>query len=78
MLIEIPQTRVDGQIFHKGFKWANPIEADAKRRMKKFYESPSMPQQWAKDLQVKVKQNFSFDAVAKVLSETLNEHLKAE
>ena len=46
--------------------------------MKKFYESPSMPQQWAKDLQVKVKQNFSFDAVAKVLSETLNEHLKAE
>lgn len=78
MLTEIPQTRVDGQIFHKGFKWANPIETDAKRRMKKFYESPSMPQQWAKDLQVKVKQNFSFDAVAKVLSETLNEHLKAE
>lgn len=78
MLVEVPATRIDGQIFHKGFKWANPIEIDAKRRMKKFQESPSMPRQWAKDLQIKIKENFSFEAVGKILSDKLNEHLKAE
>ena len=76
MLSEVPATRIDGQIFHKGFKWANPIETDAKRRMKKFQESPSMPQQWAKDLQIKIKENFSFDAVSKIFSRVLEPHLK--
>ena len=78
MLGEIPASRVDGQIFHKGFKWAMPIELDAKRRLKKFYESPSMPQQWAKDLQTKIREGYSFGAIASIYSTVLDEHLKSE
>jgi glycosyltransferase involved in cell wall biosynthesis len=78
MLGEIPASRVDGQIFHKGFKWAMPIELDAKRRLKKFYESPSMPQEWAKDLQTKIREGYSFEAIARIYSTVLDEHLKSE
>ena len=78
MLGEIPASRVDGQIFHKGFKWAMPIELDAKRRLKKFYESPSMPQEWAKDLQTKIREGYSFGAIASIYSTVLDEHLKSE
>jgi len=78
ILGEIPASRVDGQIFHKGFKWAMPIEMDAKRRLKKFYESPSMPQEWARDLQTKIREGYSFKAVASIYSTVLDEHLKSE
>ena len=78
MLGEIPASRVDGQIFHKGFKWAMPIELDAKRRLKKFYESSSMPLEWAKDLQVKIHKGYSFGAIARIYSTVLDEHLKSE
>ena len=78
MLAEIPASRIDGQIFHKGFKWAMPIELDAKRRLKKFYESSSMPLEWAKDLQVKIHKGYSFGAIARIYSTVLDEHLKSE
>ena len=78
MLAEIPASRIDGQIFHKGFKWAMPIELDAKRRLKKFYESSSMPLEWAKDLQVKIHKGYSFEAIARIYSTVLDEHLKSE
>lgn len=78
MLAEIPASRIDGQIFHKGFKWAMPIELDAKRRLKKFYESSSMPLEWAKDLQVKIHKCYSFEAIARIYSTVLDEHLKSE
>lgn len=78
MLAEIPASRIDGQIFHKGFKWAMPIELDAKRRLKKFYESSSMPLEWAKDLQVKIRKGYSFEAIARIYSTVLDEHLKSE
>ena len=74
---EIPESRVDGQIFLKGFKWAMPNEADAKRRLKKFYEGSQMPQQWAKELQEKIKTNFSFGNVSEQYSATLSEQLKS-
>jgi len=75
---EIHQTRVDNQIFMPGTKWAIPLEADAKYRLKKFYNGSSIPKEWAKDLQTKIKEKFSFGSVAKTYSEVLNDCLKAE
>jgi glycosyltransferase involved in cell wall biosynthesis len=75
---DIPESRVDGQIFLKGMKWAMPNEADAKRRMRKFYEASQMPQQWAKDLSIKIKERYSFEAVASIYSHSLNDHMKEE
>ena len=77
MLQTIPESRVDNQIFMKDVKWAMPIEMDAKRRLKKFYESTQMPQQWAKEHQVRVKSELSFSAVAQKYSTLLEEHLKS-
>lgn len=76
MLEIIPQSRVDNQIFMKDSKWAMPIEMDAKRRLKKFQESPQIPQTWAKEHQVRVKSGLSFAAVAQKYSALLEEHLK--
>lgn len=46
----IHPTRVDNNIFMKDVKWAFPSESDAKRKMKRFYNSSSIPKQWAIDL----------------------------
>ena len=74
----IPASRVDNQIFVPEAKWANPMEADAKHRLKKFYGGTSIPKQWATELATKVKEHYSFEAIARIYSETLNEHLKEE
>ena len=77
-LREIHPSRVDNQIFMQGVKWAVPSEADAKQRIKKFYNGSTIPKEWARDLQVKIKENFSFQAVAELYSKVLNDCLKAE
>ena len=74
----IPASRIDNQIFVPEAKWANPIEADAKHRLKKFYGGTSIPKQWATELATKVKEHYSFESIARIYSETLNEHLKEE
>lgn len=73
----IHESRVDNQIFVKDTKWAYPIEMDAKRRLKKFYESSQMPKQWAKELAVKIRENFSFDKVAEQYTKVLTEHFNS-
>ena len=78
ILAEIPDSRVDGQIFLKGMKWANTVEMDAKRRLVKFYESPDMPRTWAKALQEKIQTTLCFSAVAEKYNEVLNQHLTKE
>jgi glycosyltransferase involved in cell wall biosynthesis len=73
----IHESRVDNQIFMKDTKWAYPIELDAKRRLKKFYESSQMPKQWAEELAVKINDNFSFIKVAEQYTKVLTEHLNS-
>lgn len=77
-LVEIPESRVDQQIFMKGSKWANPFEIDAKRRLRKFYEGSQIPKEWANELAKKVNDLYSFEAVARTYSTLFDEHLKAE
>ena len=77
-LSEIHPSRVDNQIFIKETKWAVPHEADAKQRLKKFHKSSSMPRDWAKDLQVKIRENYCFEKVGAIYSEALDSYFKSE
>lgn len=70
---EVHPSRVDGRIFVKGARWANPSEEDFKKRVQKFRESSSTPKQWALELQQKVLDLYSQDAVSKAYDAALKE-----
>lgn len=58
-LVDIPKSKVDNRIFIEGSKWAEPIENDFKKKVKKFRHNYEIPGTWAKSLMVTVRQNFS-------------------
>ena len=66
-------TRVDGKLFLKNMKWAEPVESDAKARMRKFYEAPEMPKRWAKDLGKKIRKNYSHSAISSMYDKVFSE-----
>lgn len=70
-LAPVHESRIDGQIFQQGFQWGRVSEDDAKRKLKKFVESPSLPTVWAKDLSKILKKEYSFEAIAKHYTEAL-------
>jgi len=74
----IHETRVDGQIFVEGAQWAYPVEADAKRRLQKFVESPQTPQEWARELRMKLLPLYSFETISSHYDNTILSHLKGE
>ena len=70
-LKDVHPSRIDDKIFMKGARWAEPNEEDFRRQVAKFRSSPSVPQGWAKELQPKIKEAFSFDAVCRAYDEAL-------
>lgn len=74
-LEQIHQSRVDGQIWLEGAKWAQPSEQDAKRKLKKLVESPRVPQEWASDLKDKVAKAYNFKTIADKYNDFFNEHV---
>lgn len=74
-LTPIHQTRVDGQIFLQGTRWASPKEKDAKRKLRKFYQRSEMPEQWAKDLSKTLKNKYNHETLAEVYDLRLKEWL---
>lgn len=70
-LRDVHPSRIDGKIFVKGARWAEPNEEDFKRQVAKFRSSPSIPQGWAKELQPKIREKYSFDAVCRAYDEAL-------
>lgn len=72
---EVHPSRVDNKIFVKGARWANPSEEDFKKRVAKFRESSSTPKQWALELQQKVGDLYSFEAICKHYDAALKEVL---
>jgi glycosyltransferase involved in cell wall biosynthesis len=62
-LENIHQSRIDNQIFVQGSKWANVLEDDFKRKIKKFKSSPNLPQQWAKESCGKIQNEYSFNNI---------------
>lgn len=64
-LAPIHASRLDGQIFMEGAQWAAPSEDDAKRKFRKFYDSPSIPKDWARELGDSLRRSHSFESIAK-------------
>lgn len=75
-LIQIPDARVDGRIFMKGSKWANPREDSFKKKIKKFKESHETPTQWAKELKDVCRERLSKDVILKKYESIFNEIIK--
>lgn len=72
-LVQIPQSRVDGQIWMPGTRWANPSEQDFKKKARKFYQASTMPGAWAKDLKATLLQKYSFESISAQYSGVLKE-----
>jgi len=72
-LEEIHPSRVDNGIFLPGFKWANVLEEDFKRKVSKFRSSPEIPREWALDLSKKLKENYNFNSISKMYDELLGD-----
>lgn len=72
-LSNIHPSRVDNKIFFQEMRWANPSEADAKKKLKRLYRSPGMPQNWAKELAKKLQESHSFKAISDRYSEVLKD-----
>ena len=74
-LQDVDPGRVDGKIFIPGAKWANVKEKDFKTKVKKFYELPSKPKEWANSLAKTIKSQYSQEKINEYYSEALSEIL---
>lgn len=74
-LAPVPPSRVDGKIFVNGSRWAEPSEADFKKKLARFRESPDVPREWAHALASKLRASHSFEAIASRYDEELKEIL---
>lgn len=70
-LIDIPASKVDNVIFVPGTKWAQPLEADFKKRLHKFRSSYETPKQWARELSQKCIERFSRESILKQYNDLL-------
>jgi len=75
-LQEIHDSRIDGGIFIKGAKWAEPSEENFKHRLKTFYKKPNLPQQWGEELGKKLKETHSMSAIKSIYNKVYHEHIK--
>ena len=62
-LKKIHNSRVDGNIFMDGAKWAEVSEQAARSKMRKFKEQSRIPNEWAVALGEKLRVSHSFEAV---------------
>lgn len=72
----IHESRVDSSIFMPGAQWAFPQEADVKAKLAKFYDSNSVPKQWALDLQKKLLPLYNHEAIARQYDSILETYFK--
>lgn len=70
-LVDVPSHKIDKRIFVENTQWANPREADFKKRLQKFRSSFSVPKEWAIDLSKKCKDHFSRETIQKQYLETI-------
>ena len=74
-IIEIPKNRIDNRIFMPGMKWADPIEEDFKKKIKKLKDKHSLPKKWAEELSSKVREEFSLTAIIKKYNTFYSDHV---
>jgi glycosyltransferase involved in cell wall biosynthesis len=67
----IHESRIDNRIFMPGSSWAEVRENHAKKRMQKFRQQPSLPEEWAKSLSDRLSLSHSFKSVEKDINALL-------
>jgi intein/homing endonuclease len=72
-LIDVHPSRIDNNIFIQGAKWANPLEEDFKRKVRRFYKASDIPRQWAKELREKMLVEYSPEAIENLYTEKLKD-----
>ena len=77
-LVDIPSSKIDNRIFVEKSKWAEPIENDFKKKVKKFRHNYKIPQEWAKDLMTPIKENFSHKKICESYNSVLNGFLSSD
>jgi len=75
---EIPDQTVWNDILIKGSRWAEVKEEDVKRRMRKIVSSYSMPQQWATELGVKIREEYDLPVVCQTFVDTVKMSIKQD
>jgi glycosyltransferase involved in cell wall biosynthesis len=70
-LAQVHPSRVDGKIFMPGSKWAEPSEADFKKKIIKFRNSPSIPASWAKEGSSIIKEKYNFKEISRLYDQAL-------
>ena len=56
-----------------GSKWAQVIEKDFKRKLKKFRTSSKVPKDWAKELGLVIREKFSQASIEKEIDKLCRE-----
>lgn len=68
-LQEVHRSKVDGKIFMSGTKWSQALESDFKKKLERFYESSTIPKQWATELKEKLAVEYSQLSIEKQYDE---------
>lgn len=72
-LEDIHPSRVDGNIFTNGMKWAFPLEDDFKKKVLKFRNSNFTPNEWANSLAQTLKKHYSFEKICEMYDDFLGD-----
>jgi len=75
-MTNIDVTRSDDNIFLSHARWAEPSEKDAKKRLRKLYESYSTPKSWATELGSRIRENLSHSKICEHWDRHLEELVK--
>jgi glycosyltransferase involved in cell wall biosynthesis len=62
-LTPVHQSKIDGNIFMPGSKWADPLEDDFKKKVKKFIDSQTTPREWAESLAANLIKEYSQESI---------------
>ena len=68
-LVEISESKVDGRIFQKGFRWANPLENSFKNEVRKVRSDYETAKNKAKTMKKHIQFNFNSDVVKRKYDE---------
>ena len=68
-MVEISESRVDGRIFEKGFKWAEPDETSFRKEIRRVYEDHASAKKVAREMMKDIRHNFNSTVIKKQYDE---------
>lgn len=75
-LVKIGESRVDGRVFEKGFRWAEPSPESFKREVRKVYEDYETAKSRARKMMKRIRVEFSSGAIKKQYDELFERWLE--